>query len=249
MKKLIISLCLLPVLAAGAKADSFEDFKNEMVSKSIAEAEGLLKPFAMDLGGVIGANDFNSGRSLGFPGFEVGLAATVQAKPSEENRVLRDADVKAFGVPMAHAGVALPVIGADVMARAVSFSGFSVVGGGLRKSVLKSGTLTKFIPDVSVSAWYDVINYDYFKGSHLSFDATASFDIPVIKPYVGVGVDRTTLEIKNVNAALNGVDATISKPRYTVGVRLSPLPLLYVYGAYNILHGQAGYSLGAGAKF
>jgi hypothetical protein len=150
---------------------------------------------------------------------------------------------------MVQAGVALPVIGADVMARAVSLSGFSVVGGGLRKSIIKSGTVTKFIPDVSVSAWYDVISYDYFKGSHLSFDATASFDIPVIKPYVGVGVDRTTLEIKNVNAALNGVDATISKPRYTVGVRLSPLPLLYVYGAYNILHGQAGYSLGAGVKF
>ncbi|PKM97677.1 MAG: hypothetical protein CVU79_07000 [Elusimicrobia bacterium HGW-Elusimicrobia-3] len=245
MKKLIISLCLLPVLAAGVRADSFEDFKTQIA----LQGEALLKPFAMDLGGVIGANDFNSGRTLGFPGFEVGLAASVQAKPSDENRVLRDADVKAFGVPMVHAGVALPAIGADVMARAVSLSGFSVVGGGLRKSIIKSGTLTKFIPDVSVSAWYDVINYDYFKGSHLSFDATASFDIPVIKPYVGVGVDRTTLEIKNVNAALNGVDATISKPRYTVGVRLSPLPLLYVYGAYNILHGQAGYSLGAGAKF
>lgn len=245
MKKIIISLCLLPVLAAGVRADSFEDFKTQIA----LQGEALLKPFAMDLGGVIGANDFNSGRTLGFPGFEVGLAAAVQGKPSDENRVLRDADVKAFGVPMVHAGVALPAIGADVMARAVSLSGFSIVGGGLRKSVIKSGTLTKFIPDVSVSAWYDVINYDYFKGSHLSFDATASFDIPVIKPYVGVGVDRTTLEIKNVNAALNGVDATISKPRYTFGVRLSPLPLLYVYGAYNILHGQAGYSLGAGAKF
>jgi len=245
MKKLIISLCLLPVLTAGASADSFEDFKTQIA----LQGEALLKPFAMDLGGVIGANDFNSGRTLGFPGFEVGLAATVQAKPSDENRVLRDADVNAFGVPMVHAGVALPAVGADVMARAVSLSGFSIVGGGLRKSIIKSGTLTKFIPDVSVSAWYDVINYDYFKGSHLSFDATASFDIPVIKPYVGVGIDRTTLEIKNVNAALNGVDATISKPRYTVGVRLSPLPLLYIYGAYNILHGQAGYSVGAGAKF
>jgi len=242
MKKIILSLCLLPLLAAGAKADVFEDFKTYA-------SEALLKPFAADLGGVIGANDFNSGRSLGFPGFEAGLAATVQAKPSVENRILRDADVKAFGVPMLHAGAALPIIGADVMVRGVGYSGFSIIGGGLRKSVLKSGTLTKFIPDVSVAAYYDVITYNYFKGSHLSLDASASFDIPVIKPYVGVGIDRTTLEIKNVNAALNGVDATISKPRYTVGVRLSPLPLLYVYGAYNILHGQAGYSLGAGAKF
>jgi hypothetical protein len=245
MKKLILSLCLLPLLAAGAKADPFEDFKAQLA----AQGKGLLKPFAMDLGGVIGANDFNSGRSLGFPGFEAGIAATIQAKPSAENRALRDAGVDAFGAALVHGGVALPAIGADLMVRGTGYSGFKVIGGGLRKSVLKSGTLTKFIPDVAVALYYDVIDYDYFKGSHLSLDASASFDIPVIKPYVGVGVDRTKLEIQNVAAGLNGVDATISKPRYTVGVRLSPMPLLYVYGAYNVLHGETGYSLGAGAKF
>ncbi|MDP2867026.1 MAG: hypothetical protein Q8O90_12355 [Elusimicrobiota bacterium] len=52
-----------------------------------------------------------------------------------------------------------------------------------------------------------------------------------------------------MSALLNGVDASISKPRYALGVRLSPMPLLYVYGAYNILHGQTGYSMGAGLKF
>ncbi len=245
MKKLILSVCLLPFLAAGVKADPFSDFKTQIA----AQGKALLKPFAADLGGIIGANDFNSGRSLGFPGFEAGLAATIQAKPSSNNRVLRDADVKAFGAALLHAGAALPLVGADVMVRGVSYSGFSIVGAGLRYGVLKSGTLTKFIPDVSVSAYYDAINYDYFKGSHISLDAVASFDIPVIKPYAGVGLDRTKLEIKGVNALLNGVDASISKPRYTLGVRLSPLPLLYVYGAYNILHGQTGYSVGAGAKF
>jgi hypothetical protein len=245
MKKIAFSLCLLPLLAVGAKADPFSDFKTQIQ----AQGEALLKPFAEDLGGLIGANDFNSGRSLGFPGFEAGLAATVQGKPSSDNRLLRDAGVNAFGVAMVHAGAALPLIGADVMVRGVSYSGFSIIGGGLRYPLLKSGTLTKFIPDVSVSAYYDAISYDYFKGSHMSMDAVASFDIPVIKPYAGIGFDRTRLEIKNVSTLLNGVDGSISKPRYTLGVRLSPLPLLYVYGAYNVLHGQAGYSFGAGAKF
>lgn len=242
MKKLILSLCLLPLLAAGAKADPFADFKKYA-------ADAYLKPFAQDLGGLIGANDFRSGRSLGFPGFEAGLAATVQAKPSPENTILKSADVKMFGVPMLHAGAALPLIGADVMVRGTGFSGFSVIGGGLRKQVLESGTLTKFIPDVSVAAYYDVINYDYFKGSHMSLDASASFDLPIVKPFIGAGIDRTKLEVQKVSAALNGTSATISKPRYTVGVRLSPMPLLYVYGAFSSLHGQHGYSLGAGAKF
>ena len=242
MKKLIFSFCLLPLLSTGVKADAFEDFKQYA-------ADAYIKPFAADLGGLIGGTDFNSGRALGFPGIEAGLAASIQSKPSAENRILRDAKVDAFGLPMLHAGAALPFVGADVMVRGFSYSGFSVIGGGLRYPLLKSGALTKFIPDVSVSAYYDVIRQDYFKGSHMSLDAAASFDIPVIKPFVGVGLDRTRVEIRNVSAALNGVSGTISKPRYTVGVRLSPLPLLYVYGAYNILHGQTGYTLGAGLKF
>ncbi len=233
---------MLPLLVSSVKADPFSDFK-------LLARDAYLKPFAADLGGVIGANDFNSGRAIGFPGFEAGLAATLQAKPSTENRILRGADVKTFGAVLAHAGVALPLIGADLMVRGVGYSGFSIIGGGLRCPVLKSGTLTKFIPDVSVSAYYDVINYDYFKGTHMSMDATASFDIPVVKPFAGVGIDRTKIEIKNVSAALNGTSGSISKPRYTLGVRLSPMPLLYVYGAYNILHGQTGYSMGAGVKF
>jgi hypothetical protein len=243
MKKIMLSICLLPLLAAAVKADPFSDFK-KITSAS------LIKPFAMDLGGLIGATDFNSGRAIGFPGFEAGIDASMQAKPSTDNLILRNAKVKAFGLPMAHVGAALPLVGADVMLRGVSYSGFSIIGGGLRVPVLKSGTLTKFIPDVSVSAYYDVIDFKYFKGTHMSFDAAASFDIPVIKPFVGVGLDRTNLEVKNVSvAAMNGKSGTISKPRYTLGVRLSPLPLLYVYGAYNILHGQTGYSAGAGLKF
>ena len=245
MKKILLSICLLALLTAGAKADPFSDFKTQLSALGTSE----LKPFAADLGGVLGANDFNSGRAIGFPGLEVGLAATLQAKPSPENRILRNAKVNTFGAAMAHVGVALPLLGADLMARGVSYSGFSVIGGGLRIPVLKSGTVTKFIPDVSVSAYYDVINYKYFKGTHMSFDAAASFDIPVIKPYVGVGVDRTKVEVKNVSPFLNGTSGTISKPRYTIGIRLSPMPLLYVYGAYNILHGQTGYSAGAGLKF
>ncbi len=242
MKKIALSVCLLQLMAVAAMAGPFTHFKDISSSSE-------LKPFAADLGGLIGANDFSSGRSIGFPGFDVGVDVAVQAKPSADNRILRNAKVNAFGLPMAHVGVALPLVDADLVARGVSYSGFSILGGGLRVQVLKSGTVTKFIPDVSVSAYYDVIDFKYFKGTHMSMDAAASFDIPFIKPYIGVGLDKTKVEVKNVSAALNGKSGTISKPRYTLGVRFSPVPLLYVYGAYNILHGQTGYSLGAGLKF
>lgn len=253
MKKLLKPV-LLAVLGSfvfygSAKADAFGDFKDDIINQAQAQAKGLLTPFAEDFGGLIGGADFNSGRALGFPGFDVGIAVTVQAKPNPNNTLLKDANVDAFGIPLLQASVGLPVIDADVTLRGLSVSGLSVIGGGVRKSVLKSGTLTKFIPDVSVAAFYDVIDYDYFKGNHMSFDVSASFDIPVIKPFVGVGIDRTTLEVQGVSALLNGVDATISKPRYTLGVKFSPLPLLYVYGAYSSLHGQSGYQAGLGARF
>jgi hypothetical protein len=242
MKKLLLTLCLLPLLAAAAKADVFGDFKKYATTD-------YLKPFAGDIGGLIGATDFNSGRAIGFPGFDVGIDGAIQAKPSANDGILRAAKVNAFGLPMAHAGVALPLLDADVMVRGVSYSGFSILGGGLRYQLLKSGTLTKFIPDVSVSAYYDAISQNFFKGSHMSFDAVASFDIPVIKPYAGVGLDRTKIEAKSVPLLASGTSGTISNTRYTLGVRFSPMPLLYVYGAYNILHKQDGYSVGAGIKF
>lgn len=245
MKKLILALCILPLLAAGAKADPFSKFKDQI--QALGKAQ--LKPFAADLGGVLGGNDFHSGSAIGFPGFDAGLAVTLQSKPSPENGLLRAAKVGTFGAALLHVGAALPLIGADVMLRGVSYSNFSIIGGGLRYPLLKSGTVARFIPDVSVAAYYDVIDYKYFKGAHMSLDASASLNIPIVKPYVGVGLDRTKVEVQKVAAGFDGASGTISKPRYTVGVRFSPLPLLYVYGAYNVLHGQAGYSLGAGAKF
>ncbi len=243
MKKLILALCATPLLAASVRADVFKDFKN------YATSSAYLKPFAADVGGLIGATDFHTGRTTGFPGFDVGVDASIQAKPDTSDTILRDAKVNAFGLPMVHVAVALPLVRADAMVRGVAYSGFSVIGGGLRYQLLKSGTLTKFIPDVSVSAFYDVISQNYFKGSHISLDASASFDLPVIKPFAGVGVDRTRIEAKNGVGIPSGDYGTISKTRYTVGVRLTPLPLTYIYGAYSGLHGQSGYSVGAGLKF
>jgi len=246
MKK-ILKIALFLLVAAGifagvAKAEPFSDFKTYA-------AEAYLKPFAEDLGGLIGGADFNSGRALGFTGFDAGVAATVQLKPNSKNLILKNADVKAFGLPLVQVSAGLPVVGADITLRGITVSGLSIIGGGVRKSVIKSGALTKFIPDVSISAFYDVIKYDYFKGSHMSVNAAASFDIPIIKPFIGIGLDRTSLEIKGVSTLLNGVDASISKPRYTLGVKFSPIPLLYVYGAYSSLHGQGGYQAGFGARF
>ena len=246
MKRLI--KCALTVLAAvfifngAAMANPFSDFKKEA-------QDSFIKPFAKDLGGLIGGSDFSSGRMDGFPGFDVGLSAVVQAKPSDSNRILRNAGVKAFGFPVLQASAGLPIVGADIAVRGMSYSSLSVVGGGLRYPLLKSGTLTKFIPDVAVSAFYDTINYTYFKGSHMSVDVSASLAIPIIKPFAGIGYDRTKIEVKGVSTALDGTSAAAAGTRYTLGLKVTPFPLTYVFGAYSVLHGVAGYQAGFGVKF
>ncbi len=245
MKKLLISIIVLFSLSGSVKADSFDDFKTQI----IVDANGLIKPFAADFGGVLGANDISSARNVGFPGFDIGLSLAVQGKPSSENKVLRNAKVDAFGIPMLHAAVGLPITGLDITVRGFSYSGLSIIGGGLSYNIIKSGTLTKFIPDIAVSAFYDSIDYDYFKGSHLSANVSASFDLPIVKPFAGFGIDRTSLEIKNVSSLVNGIDGSISKARWIIGTRLTIFPLVYIYGAYSSLHGQSAYNGGLGARF
>ncbi|MCK5358030.1 MAG: hypothetical protein KAJ48_06505 [Elusimicrobiales bacterium] len=245
LKMISIAVLSLMIFTNGAWADPFEDFKTEVISQGSA----LLKPFAKDLGGLIGGADFSSGRTLSFPGFDIGLATVIQFKPDSDNLVLKNAGVDAFGLPTIQVSGAIPTIGVDAVIRGLSVSGLSIVGGGLKYGVYKSG-IAKFIPDVMVSAFYDTIKYDYFKGNHYSFNVSASFDIPIIKPFVGLGYDKTKLEIKNnSNTLLNGIKAKTGESRMTIGAKIIPFPFTYLFGAYSMLHGNAGAQLGLGIKF
>lgn len=249
MKKIsmmaVFAVLMTAVLNGGVRAATFDDFKTEIQ----AAGRTALKPFVTDVGGLIGGADFSTGKTAGFPGFDVGFTGMVQSKPGSGNVILKNADVNAFGIGLLQASAGLPVVGADVVLRGITYSDFSLVGGGVRYPLLKSGTLAVFIPDVSVSAFYDSIDYKYFTGRHMSMNAAASFNLPVIKPYAGIGYDNTKMKIKGVNAALNGVDASVSKPRFTLGARVVPFPFLYVFGAYTSLHGVNGYNFGFGASF
>lgn len=245
MRKITYLLISIMFVNLSLFADPYSDFKKEIQTLG----KTYLKPFVKDFGGVLGATDFNSGRNVGFPGFDVGFDFSVQSEPSSDNKILRNAGVDKFGVPIFHAVVGLPFTGLDVGVRGFSYSGLSIVGGNLRYKIFKSGMFTKFMPDLSVMAFYDVINYDYFKGNHMSFDLVASWDLPVIKPFIGGGIDRTKLEIKDVDATLNGVDESTSEMRYSVGLKFSPLPLVYIYAAYTNLHGETAYNGGLGARF
>ncbi len=236
-----VAFTVTVVLQTGAWANPFGEFKSRVQTQ-------LIKPFAKDIGGIIGGSDFNSGRVLGFPGFDAGLAGVVQFKPDSDNLIFTNAKVKEFGLPVVYASFGLPY-SVDAVLRGMSASDITLIGGGLRYGVYKSG-LAKFVPDVTASVFFDKLAHDYFDVTHYSLDIHASMDIPVIKPFIGVGYDNTKVEIKaSNNPLITGLSDTAKEMRYTLGAKFSPVPLIYVFGAYSIFHGSPGAQIGAGARF
>jgi len=229
------------LLGASLMASPFDQFKSRVQNN-------LIKPFAKDLGGVLGGGDFHSGRALGFPGFDVQATAAVQFKPDKDNVILDAAGVKAFGVPRVQVEVGLPY-NIDVIARGLSAYGGSILGGGLRYGIWKTKVLG-MLPDIAVSAFGDRFDHDLFKVSHFSFNLVVSFNLPVIKPYLGVGLDSTKVTIKDAaNPALIGLSAKSTGSRITAGVDLTFIPFTHVYGAYSLFNGNSGAEFGLGVRF
>ena len=241
MKKLFLLVALLPSLAAGAHAAPFEDFRNLATSAN-------LKPFALDLGGVLGGSSFHSGRALGMPGFDVRIIGSAQSRPDRDDAILRDGGVKRFGFPMLQVEAGLP-FKVDVIAHGSTGTGAKVVGGGLRYGLHKSAKVSP-LPDLAVSFFGDSVSHEYFSAAHYSVNATASVGLPIVKPFIGAGFDHTTVKVKSsLSPALEGTKATARGARFSAGVDVSPMPLLHVHAAASLLHGIPGADLGLGLRF
>lgn len=236
---LALLLCLVPLSAAAAPFDEFQT----------RVRDELVKPFALDLGGLLGAAGFHRGRALGFPGFELGVVGATQFRPDKDNRVLRDAGVKAFGLPLLHAALGLPW-NVDVVAHGLKAQNASIFGGGLRYGLVKNGMLTKFMPDIGLSVFVDKVNHPAFNAVHYAGNLNAGWDLPLVKPFLGVGADSTKVTVGAAQTAgVSGISATAKGSRLMAGADLTPFPFLSLRAAYLLLHGVPGASFSLGAKF
>ncbi len=235
------SATLLLTIAGNVHADPFSDFKNQVT-------DALLKPFAKDLGGIIGAGSFHTGRSLGFPGVDAGVHFAIQSKPDKSDMVLKNANIKAFGLPIVQGEIGLP-FNIDVILRGVTVQEVAMVGGGLRYGLFKL-KMIPLSPGIAVSALGNVLNHNYFSINHQAVNIMADLSVPIVSPYLGIGFDRTKIKIKEASsAALVGLEASATGTRLTLGVNIKPLPLVYIHGAATRFNGNTGYEGGAGVKF
>jgi hypothetical protein len=242
MKNILGLLALLAVLAPSAHADPFSDFQTRV-------RDEYVKPFALDLGGVLGGASAHTGRALGVPGFWAGAVGAVQFRPDKDDRILRDAGVKAFGLPLIEAGIGLP-FKIDVIVHGISAMGASIYGGGLRYGVYRTDLVDSFLPNVSISAFGDKVNHKYFSASHGALNAAATWNLPIVKPFFVAGFDVTEVKVGAATVpGVAGTKATARGSRFSAGVDVHPLPLISLRGAYTLRHGIPGFDIGLGAQF
>ena len=257
MKRL--TLCLAALLAAvPARADIYNGFEQ------FADA-GSLKPFARDLGGMLGSATFHSARPLGFSGFDVGGHAGGQFYPSKGDTILRNKGVRIFGLPWVQAEIGMPYR-IDGFIRGISYEGLTIAGGGVRYGLLKTSD-KPWAPQLLVSGVAHAVVYQSFSASHAGGSLVFSMGTSVFNPYLGAGLDHVRLIVRSsiADQTLNGTAVNTVESRFTAGVQLRPwnysvaaageggrtrpLSFLYINAAYILVHGQSGAEGGLGMRF
>jgi hypothetical protein len=244
MKRLALAAAVL--LAASAPAFAGADQYGGFARYA---DEGSLKPFARDLGGILGAATFQSGRSLGLTGFDIGARFGAQFYPSKGNSILRNGGVRVFGLPWAQAEVGMPFKISGFI-RGISYQGLTIAGGGLRYGLYATSD-KPWAPQVLISAVAHSVVHTDFSASHAGASLVCSAGTPFFAPYAGVGFDRTRLVVRqsNLDPTLNGRVVNTLESRFTLGMRLTPYQFTYLSLAATMAHGQAGAEAGLGVRF
>lgn len=229
--------------APAAAQDQFGGFSEHI-------DRGSMKPFARDLGAVLGAATFHSGRSLGFSGFDVGVRSGLMFSPDRDNRALRGRGVSVFGIPFFQAEIGLP-FSLDGFIRGISFQGVTIAGGGLRYALVKASD--KALKPQFLVSWsgHSVAHKD-FSASHFGLNLVTSVQYKVLNPYLGVGFDRTRVVVRAVprqDATMQGLEEAVLVPRATLGFSARPKPYLYLHGALAYTNRNAGVDTGVGIRF
>lgn len=247
MKKFIVLalLSILPVKALFA-ANPFDKFKDQLLSVARDSAQSSLDNFAKDLGALLGGGSFHQGQSLGIPGFDVGVHIPAK-NVNTENTIIKTAGVDTILLPILQAEIGLPAK-IDLIGRFTAYSDSTMTGFGLRYGIIKA-PLPGF-PSLSVQAVYNTLNVNAgdnkFKAVTMSAGAVLSFNLPVVVPYLGAGIDSTTVD---PDSTIIDISGKASGYRIEGGINLSLIPLMYLQLGGMYVNGDMGYTAGFGIKF
>ena len=253
MKKVftVFAICFFVLSFSFSEALNFDQLKTYL-------EDTYLEPMAKDIGSVLAGNMFHSGRNLGFPGFDVGFGLALSTKPNKDNKILRESfgtqnnpkDVM-FGLPFIQASIGLPKK-IDVIVRGFpKTNDIKLFGAGVKYCIIKEEFAVVKL-GLSAMYSYNSLEFETLKSNVNSLTTMFSVKIPVVEPYIGIAVDRTSLKTELSAQDLGiktNLDVTTTVPRYIVGLNLSPLPFTYINIAGTYLVDHLGVDFGLGVKF
>ena len=205
VKQLVLVLTALFLCAPGVFARNiWDDFAANVTQQNV-------RAFTKDLGGIIGSGTYTTGRILGWGGFQIGPRASMVFKMSKGNgddratqqhTALGDRDdVGSVVYPWLQADIGMP-FRIDGFIRASSYQGLTIAGGGLRWGITRPNEMLGSFQPMLVVAAHSASARD-FSATHYNASLVLSMKFKYFVPYVGGGVDYTTL---NINQALLSPD-------------------------------------------
>jgi len=253
MVKILILLSIfvftsVPLLAN----DPFSSFNDE-ISAGGSVAQNALNNLAKDLGALLGGGSYHEGKSLGFPGFDIGIQVPTKSV-SNDDSIVQKAGVSSIALPIVQAEIGLPA-NIDLIGRYTSYLNATLTGFGLRYGLFKPSI--PGMPSVSVQAVMTNLAVasgdNKFKASTTGVNAIISFDhLPVITPYAGVGFDSTDVEPDSsslIKPAVSSFKGTASGTRIEAGINLTLFPFTYLKLGAAMAGGSTDATAGIGVSF
>ena len=237
MKNKLFFIPLLLLASLSAHAAEYDGFYNAKGSD--------LKPFARDLGGLLGSGSNQTARSLGFSGFDIGVRGAAQLTPSTGDTVMKKN--RAFGLGLVQAEIGMPYR-IDGFVRGGVYEGVAVAGGGLRYGLWNVSD-EKYKINAMLVVMADMAAQQYFYALHYNSSLVCSVNVPGVAPYFGVGFDSTHLTVQTVSdPSLVGKKVSVLEPRYTAGLR-AKIQLAYLSGGATYTHDHMLYNASLGVRF
>jgi hypothetical protein len=209
------------------------------------QIKSILKLFSS----LVGSGFVNTASLHNLGGLDVGVRGVIAAIPDELKDIvpnsvpnvrdpLSGTDTVPF--PFLHASLGLPA-NLEIMAKVFSVSvadkpnsNVTLLGGALKYGLLKDNLTA---PAITLLAGYQTIlvpdEYAFGTISTLSLKGFISKDFSILTLYGGGGIERTALTIEIPDFDFKR-DYDLTYPNGTIGLTLSPLPLLKVNADLNI---------------
>ncbi len=248
MKKwIVMGLVYLMGTSVAFSRQIWDDFSEHVSPQNI-------HAFTQDLGGVIGSGTYTTGRILGWGGFQIGPRASMVGKLSKasgdtaeqrNSTALGDRDeVGTIFYPWLQADIGLP-FRIDGFIRASSFQGMTIAGGGLRWGITRPSEKVGAFQPMLVIAAHSASARD-FSATHYNASLVLSMKFKYFVPYIGGGVDYTTVHINGADnyTYMEGTNDYAATARGTLGFNFK----LPSYMDLSLAAHYAHYGLGGEAS-